>query len=283
MNRVIRALVVATAILAARDAYAQDPPPPPPPPSPPAQNPPVQNPPQQPPVDTIPVPVPPAPEPEPDRWAAAVDLGFNASTGNTRLMLLTTGFRIRHLETESFRLDWGVTFRYGESRGAVVARNAQTSLNFDLAPKSLWTPFVFATFEHDPFRRLDLRSNTGSGVTHSLYREDDGEITVSAAALYSHEGFTVSTQPARNDARWSLQAKVNRKIGSSMKIENASFYKPVWDEGGDYNMQSVTKLSSKITERLAMTLSHEYLKDSTPPDGVKREDQRVVAGLTFEF
>ena len=283
MTRVIRAVAAAVAILTSAEVRAQDPPPQPPPqPQPPAQVPAEQTSPQD--TTTVPQPQDSAPAPPaPDRWAAAVDLGFNAATGNTRLLLLTTGLRIRHLETESFRLDWGVTFRYGESRGAVVARSAQTSLNFDLAPKSMWTPFVFATFEHDPFRRLDLRSNTGSGVTHSLYREEDGEVTVSAAALYSHEGFTVSTQPTRNDARWSMQAKINRRIGPSVKIENASFYKPVWDRGGDYNMQSVTKLSSKITERLAMTLSHEYLKDSTPPEGVRREDQRVQAGLTFEF
>src|SRR4051812_40554446 len=60
---------------------------------------------------------------DPDRWAAAVDLGFNAATGNTRLMLLTTGFRLKHRETDRFKLEWGVTYRYGESRGSVVARN----------------------------------------------------------------------------------------------------------------------------------------------------------------
>ncbi len=137
--------------------------------------------------------------------------------------------------------------------------------------------------ERDPFRRLALRSNTGSGVTHTLYREKTGELAVSAAALYSHEGFTVITQPDRNDARWSIQTRGHQRIGATMKIENAASFKPVWDHGNDYNIQSLTKVSSKITQRLAMTLSHEYLKDSTPPDGVKREDQRVQAGLTFEF
>jgi hypothetical protein len=223
------------------------------------------------------------PKKQPDRWAAAVDFGFNAATGNTRLMLLTSGFRLRHLETDRFKLEWGASLRYGESRGTVVARSVQSNLVFDLNPKSMWSPYAFATVERDPFRRLALRSNTGSGVTHTFYRETAGEFAVSAAALYSHEGFTINTQPDRDDARWSIQTRGQRRVGASMKIENASSYKPVWDESGDYNLQSVTKLSSKITQRLAMTLSHEYLKDSTPPSGVKREDQRVQAGLTFEF
>jgi hypothetical protein len=230
-----------------------------------------------------PVQAPPKPEKDPDRWAAAVDFGFNASMGNTRLMLLTTGFRIRHREVESFKLDWGVTYRYGESRGTVVARSVQSSINFDVNPKNAWSPYAFATVEHDPFRRLELRSNTGSGVTHAFYRAKNGEFSVSAAALYSHEGFTVATQPDRDDARWNVQTRGFQRLGNSIRIENSFFFKPVWDRSSDYNIQSLTKLSSKITQRLAMTLTHEYLKDSTPPAGVAQEDQRVQAGLTFEF
>lgn len=226
----------------------------------------------------------PAPPPKPpDRWAAALDFGFNAQTGNTRLMLLTTGFRVRHRETETYKLEWGVSFRYGESRGVVVARNVQSNLSFDFNPKSMWSPYAFATVERDPFRHLDLRSNTGSGVTHTFYRAATGELAVSLAALYSHEGFTVSTQPDRDDARWNLQTRGSQKIGKSARIENTFFYKPVWNQRGDYNIQSTTRLSSRITQRLAMTLSHEYLKDSTPPQGVKQDDQRVQAGFTFEF
>jgi putative salt-induced outer membrane protein YdiY len=219
----------------------------------------------------------------PDRWAAAVDLGFNAATGNTRLVLLSTGFRLRHRETKEFKLEWGVSFQYGESRGTVVARSLRSNLVFDLYPESDWAPYAFATIERDPFRRLALRSNTGSGITHTFHNADKGELSISAAALYSHEGFTVATQPSRNDARWSVESRGQQTIGSNMTIENTSSFKPVWDHAGDYNIQSVTKLSSKITQRLAMTLSHEYLKDSTPPDGVRQEDQRVKAGLTFEF
>lgn len=220
---------------------------------------------------------------DPDRWAAAVDFGFNASTGNTRLMLLTTGFRLRHRETENFKLEWGVSYRYGESRGVVVARSIQTNVSFDFNPKAQWSPYAFATVERDPFRRLDLRSNTGSGVTHSFHRGASGDFSVSAAALYSHEGFTIASQPDRDDARWNVQTRGSQKIGNTVRVENSFFYKPVWNERTDYNIQSVTKLSSKITQHLAMTLSHEYLKDSTPPEGVRQEDQRVQAGLTFEF
>lgn len=220
--------------------------------------------------------------PKPDRWRAALDLGFNASTGNSRLTVLSTTVRVRHLQTQNFELEWAATYRYGESRGDVVARNASTSLNLDVSPKANVSPFAFATVEHDPFRRLDVRSNTGAGVKYMLYRRERGSASLSVAGLHSYEGFTTD-QPTRTDARWSARAKLDQRIGGGARFESTTFYKPVWDRGGDFNVQVLNKLSSKITERLAMTLTHEYLHDSTPPSGVAREDQRFQAGATLEF
>lgn len=224
----------------------------------------------------------PAPEPAPDRWLAAVDLGFNASTGNTRLSVLSTTLRVKHLQTETLELEWAATYRYGESQGRVVARSASTSLNLDVQPDAVVSPFAFAIIERDPFRRLDMRSNTGSGIKYTFYRRQRDELSLSVAALYSHEAFT-SDQPTRRDARWSVRSRVAQRLGNAARVESTAFFKPVWDHGADYNIQLLTKLSSKITQRLAMTFAHEYLYDSTPPDGVAREDQRFQAGATLEF
>src|SRR5690606_16319696 len=79
---------------------------------------------------------------EPDRWAAALDLGFASSSGNSDLTSLTTGVRLKHLQTRLFKLEWSVTFRYGESQGTVVARNLQSKLDFDVGPAARVSPFV---------------------------------------------------------------------------------------------------------------------------------------------
>lgn len=218
----------------------------------------------------------------PDRWAAALDLGFNAATGNSRLAILSTTLRIKRLETRTVELEWSATYRYGESRGRVMARNASTTLNLDLTPRARVSPFAFTTVERDPFRRLEVRSNTGSGVKYTLRRAPDGSASLSIAGLHSYEQFTTE-EPIRRDARWSVRGRFDQRLGRSVRVESTTFYKPLWDRGGDYNVQVLSKLSSKISERLALTLTHEYLYDSTPPAGVSREDQRFQAGATVEF
>lgn len=219
---------------------------------------------------------------EPDRWATALDLGFASSSGNSSLTSLTTGVRVRHLQTRAFKLDWSMSFRYGESQGEVVARNLQTKLDFDMGPSSVIAPFAFASAERDPFRRLDLRARTGSGVKYTFYKESAGEASVRLAAQYSRENFTGGEAP-RMDGGWSMEFKGARDLGDAVKVENGTIFDPVFDDFGDYNVEARTKVSSRISERLALTLLHTYSYDSTPAPDVGRTDQRFQAGLTIDF
>src|SRR5918994_3568354 len=50
---------------------------------------------------------PPPMDEELDRWDFTLDLGFNGSRGNTRLTVLTSGFRVKHLQTDLFELELG--------------------------------------------------------------------------------------------------------------------------------------------------------------------------------
>lgn len=221
---------------------------------------------------------------EPDRWAAAVDLGFASSSGNSDLTSLTTGIRLKHLQTKLFKLEWSVAFRYGESRGEVVARNIQSKLDFDVGPSARVAPFVFASAERDPFRRLDLRARTGSGVKYTFYREEPGEASLRIAALYSRESFTAAAaQEPRTDGAWSLELKGNRGVGSAVKLENTTTLMPVFNDFADYNLDIASKISSRISKHLALTLTHAYSYDSTPAADVGRTDQRFQAGLTIDF
>ena len=223
-------------------------------------------------------------EPAEDRWAAALDLGFASSSGNSDLTSLTTAVRLKHLQTNMFRLEWSVAFRYGESQGAVVARNLQSKLDFDMSPSARVAPFIFASAERDPFRKLDLRARTGSGVKYTFYREEPGEASVRVAAQYSRENFTrVAEQDPRTDGAWSMEFKGNRGLGSAVKLENVTTFTPVFDDFADHNIDISSKVSSRISQHLALTLAHAYSYDSTPADDVERADQRFQAGLTIDF
>ncbi|HEX2168065.1 MAG TPA: DUF481 domain-containing protein [Longimicrobiales bacterium] len=223
-------------------------------------------------------------EEAPDRWAAALDLGFASSSGNSDLTSLTTGVRLKHLQTKLFKLEWSINFRYGESQGTVVARNLKSQLDFDVGPAARVSPFVFASAERDAFRKLDLRARTGTGVKYTFYREDPGEASVRVAAQYSRENFTsAASRSSQTDGAWSMEFEGSRELGDNVAIENTTTFAPVFDDFADHNLEVSSKVSSRITKHLALTLTHAYGYDSTPADGVGRTDQRFQAGLTIDF
>lgn len=219
-----------------------------------------------------------------DRWAVSIDLGFASSRGNSDLTSLTSGVRLKHLQTRAFKLEWGASFRYGESQGEVVARNLQSKLDFDVGPSARVSPFVFASAEHDPFRKLDLRARTGSGVKYTFYREDAGELSLRVAAQYSRENFTAAaSQKAKTDGAWSMQFNGAHTLGDNLRMENVTTWDPVFDDFGDHTLEMRSKVSSRVTRRLALTLTHHYTYDSTPALNVGRSDQRFTAGLTIDL
>ena len=223
----------------------------------------------------------------PDLWKAQLEFGFNGARGNSELIALTSAFQIERLEQDLFTLEWRVGYRYGESEGEVIARNAQSSLSFDVYPNERWSPFIYLAAERDPFKRLDLRTDGGAGAKYTITRGEGAEASVSAALLHRYENFSardsLPAAPTLNSARWSIRAKASRQMREGWQVENVSFFKPVYNRLGDYDIDSVTRLNAMLNTRLALTFSYLYRVDSTPPSGVAREDQVLTAGLTVNF
>jgi putative salt-induced outer membrane protein YdiY len=230
---------------------------------------------------------PPSMDEELDRWDFTLDLGFNGSRGNTRLTVLTSGFRVKHLQTDLFELELGGALRYGESEGHVVARNLKGSFTADYRPQDRWSPFVYTLAERDAFRKLDVRTDAGAGVKYTITQSDLGELSISAAALHNREVFTEPFNAAgarsRADARWSVRARGSRKLGDVLRVDHTTFYKPVWDDGGDYDVDMISSLNVRVSERVGFKFSHSFRRDSTPPSGITKNDQLFQAGITVEL
>jgi hypothetical protein len=154
----------------------------------------------------------------------------------------------------------------------------------DIRPAARWSPFISVTGERDPFRKLDLRSGGGAGVKYVLWKRPSGSTSLSAAGLYSYENFVntgATPLETRKTARWSWRFKGDQRLSERLRIENTSLYQPVWNRSGEYLLNMLTALNVPMSERIAITLSHSYDRNSSPPDGVLKDDHLVKAGLTI--
>lgn len=223
----------------------------------------------------------------PDRWKMGVDLLFTGTSGNESLVMLSSGARITHLVRKEFELEAAVQGRYGHNRGTPVARNVKGSLKFDLHPEARWSPFVFLQAERDPLRKLDVRAGGGAGAKYTVARSKTAELSFSGGALLNYEELRTADAPGvdrlRHDARASWRARAKRELPSGFRFEQNTSFQPLLEDGSDYLLEARTTGRARVTRTVAVTLSHTYQRDSTPPPEVHPDDHRVEMGVTVEF
>lgn len=218
-----------------------------------------------------------------DRWSGEVGLSVNGSGGNESLTVITSEVGLSHLQTDRYELSFRGRARYGRSEGVEVARNLRGSLIADFRPAERWSPFVFASAEHDRFRRLDLRLNSGAGVKHTFWREEWSEVSLSGALLYSFEDVALPDtvgSGVTHTARWSWRARGRRQVRQGTRLEQVVFFQPAWDRIGDYLLEARTSGRVALSQSLALTTGFLYQRDSTPAPDVVPDDWSITIGLS---
>jgi hypothetical protein len=225
----------------------------------------------------------------PDRWKMSAELGLTDQSGNRELRLFTGGLKVSHLQKEAFRLDASVQSRYGKSQGDVVSRNHYATIAFDLHPEHDWSPFLTSDVEHDPFKRLAVRTSTGLGAKYVFYHapRGGGDASVSAALLASFRRLTEaeSDTTSRNQmlARWSLRARGSTQISSGATLSHTTFFQPSWDQMADYLLRSETGLRAKVMSKVSLSVVYELDRTSLPPAGVEPENRILKTGFVIDF
>jgi putative salt-induced outer membrane protein YdiY len=220
---------------------------------------------------------------EPDLWRVLLDIAYSGSSGNQNLSFLDAGMGVTRLETDIAEFELTARGRSGTDDGVRVAESYMASLRADAFPLERWSPFVFASAERDRFKQLDLRTNAGGGIKYTFLREEDTEVSISLAALHNREDFRIPDEPTLTDGRLSWRFKGDHELREGVRVQNVSFYQPVWDGFDDYTIQSESRLAVQVFSMLAVSASYVYQRDSTPPTDVLPDDHHVKLGVQLQL
>ncbi len=223
----------------------------------------------------------------PDRWAFVVDIGYTGYSGNRSLALLTSGFSLTRLREKLFALELSGQVDYGRSKGEEIQRDLFGAIKLDLYPDADWSPFIFGTAQQDPFREMRIRVNGGMGAKYTFWRLPSGEVSISLAGLYSYEDHGVSIGSAidqfEKKARLSWRLKGENNFPSGVRFSHVIFYQPRWNVWADYLIDARTTLRSKLSEKLSLTVSYTFTRDTRAPEGVNMDDHKLKTGLRISF
>ena len=226
--------------------------------------------------------------PAPKTWKLAVDLGFNAASGNSSLTYWHSAVTVTRLQRQLAEFEWNITFDYGHNRGNLAENRLTSGAKFDYLPLTTFSPFTFVNAEQDEVRKIHLQAYGGAGLKYTFWKSDAGKASVSAALVYNYETFATSrvtlvAAPSAGQPRWSMRFKGLRKFGRVLELDNTTFYQPVFDIANDYNFSASSSVSSRATSHVSLIIQHLYRRDSTPHEGVKPVDQRLSGGLRVQF
>ncbi|HUF13309.1 MAG TPA: DUF481 domain-containing protein [Longimicrobiales bacterium] len=219
----------------------------------------------------------------PDLWSVLLDATYSGSAGNQNLSFFDAGTRITRLETDVVELELNLRGRSGADEGVRVAESYMASLRADGRPEARVSPFLFGSAERDRFKLLDLRTNAGGGVKYTFLRAEDTEVSLSLAVLHNREDFRIADAPTQTDGRLSWRFKGAHELREGVRVENVSFYQPVWERADDYTMQSENIVAVQVFSMLALTASYVYQRDSTPPPDVEPDDHHMKLGVQLQL
>ncbi|UYG08223.1 YdiY family protein [Halomonas sp. M4R1S46] len=221
---------------------------------------------------------PPAPKADAPPWSGETELGFTHLAGNTDSQTLIAKGRLIWLTgplTHSLR---------GEVRH--VTQDDETSAEqylvamrerYDIeGPHYL---FGFARWDKDRFSGYDYQITTIAGYGRQLLDSDDQSLSLEAGPGYRLD----SVRDARNERLAVLYGAMDYRWTFS---DTASVSQELSVEATDDNTtsRSLTSLTARLNDHLALKLSHEIEHNSRPPESATaRTDLTTSASLLFDW
>jgi putative salt-induced outer membrane protein YdiY len=211
---------------------------------------------------------------------ADVNFGFSYERGNTNKdkLHLNGSFSARDGDN---RYTAKADVNREESSGVPTENNWLALAKYDrfLTEKMYW--FTTASFEHDEFKSLNLRTTLATGAGRQFIETALTNLLIELGLAYVIEDFTTKD----NDytaLRWSLD--FDRYIVSD-KIQ---FFH--WDElfynlksSKDFVLRTKTGFRFPLYGKFKWTVRYDFDLDTSPDPGRKEEDQRFIITVGYEY
>jgi len=144
--------------------------------------------------------------------------------------------------------------------------------------------YALAGAFHDPFAGYDLRSHEQIGYSRRLIKNDDSELVAELGFDYAQENYTDEAVAGGSVAYQDIFATRvllggSHKFNDSVSVSDTfEYYQNVVDFN-DVRILNTAALTSTISGKLSLKLSHSLIFDNVPVAGFVKLDQTTMATL----
>jgi len=213
---------------------------------------------------------------------SSISLDFSGASGNDQRSEVSID---SHSIWRRDRSTWLLigSYQAAESEGRDTADNAFFHVRYVRKLASGGLEF-YAQGQRDRFQKLDSRRLFGLGYRVDWHSEQgDLDVLVGIGLMQEQERFVESTDRAEQ-VRANLYLTLSLPLGLAGKTRwSLSAYAQPGLSGGGMRSIAVTKIATKLTDKLSLELSVAYDHDNKPTFGVNSENFRYTSGLTYTF
>lgn len=208
-------------------------------------------------------------------------------TGNVDFVAVNLRARLYTVTESETRLivgNGGIGFldrsRFASS-GLLHYRRTYTAVSEHFSPE--W----YLQANYDRPQLLDFRLVGGGGARTELKHGEWGEFGAGSMLMLEQEWLSLPDTALHPDAtteiRWSTFLSLRIVASETTVITSTTYIQPALGDFGDFRTLENLRLSTSITDELALTVSFDLRYDARPPDGIAALDTSLRTGVTFTY
>jgi putative salt-induced outer membrane protein len=210
-------------------------------------------------------------------WTGKAELGGTLNTGNTdEESLFVAGEINRRHGPWNYSLESSFDIKRVEDRTNKQRFVVEGQVNRDISPRAY--AYGAVKFEDDAFSGFNYRVTTSGGVGYRLFDDDAfywGVETGPSVRVDQREG----ASSANVDVAGRGASDMVWRISESAEVNND--FEVIGD--GGVNIDTISALIMRITERLSGKLSYQVRLNTDAPSGRQEMDTTTKASLLYDF
>ena len=223
---------------------------------------------------TAPATPPPAP-----KWESSAALGLALTRGNSDTLLFNANIgTFRKWEHDELRL--GADGTYGETDGTTSAQQAHGFGQLNHLFNDRFYGGLRLDALHDHIADLNYRFTVAPLAGYYFIKETNTTLSAEVGP-----GFVFERQGGNNDTYTSLRIgeRFEHKFNARAKMWQTAEFLPQLDSFSNYLLLGEIGVEASLTEKLSLRVVLQDSFDNEPAPGRKKNDLKLISGLSYKF
>lgn len=216
------------------------------------------------------------------KWGDQAELSYVDTGGNTEVITLSAKNTLTVNFSEKFKGEWEVGALYGESDDKRNSERYHTKLRGDYLLTRRFYTALMAGWAKDQFAGIDSRYYIGPAAGYRILTGPDHFLLAEAGVDYVNEEYTDDTDS--DFLRGRAFAEYEYALTEKNRFSQSFEYLYDFDDSDNYNVISITALSSALSDIFSLKTTYEVRYDNEPvPDTLDETDTVLTVALVVNF